>query len=57
MWVRDAGAVEQTPFLGADRALVADRERGEDAARRRLAQHLLEAVTDRFTHDFDLVWN
>ena len=26
--MRDPGAVEQAPFLGADRALVADRERG-----------------------------
>ncbi len=46
--MRDAGAVEELPFLARDGALVADRERREDAGSRRRAKHRIEAIAYRF---------
>ena len=45
--VGDAGAIEELPFLARDGALVADRERREDAGGRRRTEHRVEAIAYR----------
>src|SRR5688572_32861918 len=51
----DAGAVEEPPFLRRDRSLVADRERREDAGRRRRAEMRLEPIAHRFARAFHVI--
>jgi hypothetical protein len=53
--VGDAGEVEQAPFVLRDRALVADRERDQDACGRRRAEMLEETPADRFARLLDPV--
>src|SRR5713226_8599845 len=45
--VRDAGAVEELPFLARNGALVADRQRGENSRGRRRAERREEPVAHR----------
>src|SRR5207302_2220571 len=51
--VRYARAVEELPLLSRDGALVAYRERGEDAGGGRRAEHRVEAIAHRFTRALD----
>src|SRR5258706_235935 len=51
----DAGAIEELPLLAGDRALVAHRERREDARRRRGPERAQEAIAHRLPCFFDQV--
>src|SRR6185436_6941577 len=55
--VRDAGAIEEPPFLRGDGPLVADRERGEDARSRGRTELGLEAIAHGLPSFFDQVRN
>jgi hypothetical protein len=55
--VCDAGAAEQPPLLGGDGALVADRERDQDARGRRGTEVAFESIPDRLPRLFYAVEN
>ena len=53
--VRDAGAVEELPLLARDRALVAHRQRGEDAGGGCRSEHRVEAIAHRLARALDVI--
>src|SRR3954469_9753971 len=53
--MRDASPGEYRPLLARDRALVTDRERGQNASGRRRTQHAHEAIAHRFARALDVI--